>query len=744
VSEYDSIFDAIEDRDFEAVMAYMVPGFAVNGHNTDGETPLHRAALKGDLKIASLLISHGADIDFPGRDGATPLHVAACRGHLAMARYLVKKGADVNRRDNAGNAPIHHAYVGMHKGVMKFLASRGSKITEIEKTLLDIAIENTPQLLFSATAGGDDAGQERLRNHMCAPPPEAGAIPGNSPFQQFPATGTPVSADKGPPHPLEPGKSYSSNEKPSGDTSSAQAREPKAQKAIKIDPLIITVGFNLLPLVDPSRGGKLLKRVSAIRTHIGLELGIVLPGVRFTDDLRLNPNGYEIYVREISVARGEVVPDHYLAFGSDSALEALEAIEGRIIKDPVSAMDSIWIRHEQRLDAEKLGCFLVEPIGVVSRHLTEVIFTHADELLEHQDVQNLIDILEKEHPSLVRGLIPKKFSVRQLHRVLQSLVKERVSIRDLTRILEVLSDNLHISHSTELLSEAVRKRFKSSLCRKYANREGEILAITLDREVEGLLLNKRGQRATPAARTMSIVANILRAIPLLSKILSRKALPMAASTLNPEMITHVKHNLDQALAMAKELGVAPIVVCHDALRFQLASCLRSISRNVVVLSRAEIAEGFHVLSFYQVTPGPFISGMANEDALSHYYLGRTDERPSIILDSISKIAIVILSLAPRVASKVFAEFSPDFRETLNSSISMLPRIAEWQRNDLVKEFLKVMKYDDPDYGDILELLDRHASENPVACARSMEKLAGHKGTGCPKDDDSPSSSSEAA
>ena len=49
---------------------------------------------------------------------------------------------------------------------------------------------------------------------------------------------------------------------------------------MRVDPLELEVAFDLVDLVDPSRGGDLLDRVRALRRKLALELGIITPLIR--------------------------------------------------------------------------------------------------------------------------------------------------------------------------------------------------------------------------------------------------------------------------------------------------------------------------------------------------------------------------------------------------------------------------------------------------------------------------------
>ncbi len=250
---------------------------------------------------------------------------------------------------------------------------------------------------------------------------------------------------------------------------------------MQVDAISLEVGRGLLSLVDPREGAKLLERVTSIRRHVAMELGIVVPGVRFRDNLQLKPNTYVIKIKEIEVAQGEVQVNQFLAIGPEDKLKNLRGIK---TVDPTYGMPGVWISPEQRGDAERYGCMIFDPVSVVATQLTEVVRSHAAELLGRQEVQALIDTIKKTHPAVVKELIPDALQLGEVQKVLQNLVKERVSIRDLVSILETLADNVHMTKDPEMLTEFARVALSRSICKEYQNNEGTINVITLDPGIE--------------------------------------------------------------------------------------------------------------------------------------------------------------------------------------------------------------------------------------------------------------------
>jgi ankyrin repeat protein len=69
---------------------------------------LHLAASDGDLPRVEQFVADGCDINAFDDLGKTPLHYAAERGHLGVATFLLGCGADVNahHEPSIGNTPL--------------------------------------------------------------------------------------------------------------------------------------------------------------------------------------------------------------------------------------------------------------------------------------------------------------------------------------------------------------------------------------------------------------------------------------------------------------------------------------------------------------------------------------------------------------------------------------------------------------------------------------------------------------
>ena len=72
----------------------------------DGETPLHLAALNGELDDLLLMLPTIANIDTPGGIGHTALHYAIMFGHASIVDVLLEHGASLSIQNEYGDRPF--------------------------------------------------------------------------------------------------------------------------------------------------------------------------------------------------------------------------------------------------------------------------------------------------------------------------------------------------------------------------------------------------------------------------------------------------------------------------------------------------------------------------------------------------------------------------------------------------------------------------------------------------------------
>lgn len=99
--------------------------------NELGESPLHEACIKGDLKRAIALVENGHKLNSKDNYGWTPLHEACNNGHYNLVEFLIEKGADINDRGPKGVSALHDAAANGHWNIMRLLVRNEANVMSL-------------------------------------------------------------------------------------------------------------------------------------------------------------------------------------------------------------------------------------------------------------------------------------------------------------------------------------------------------------------------------------------------------------------------------------------------------------------------------------------------------------------------------------------------------------------------------------------------------------------------------------
>ena len=330
---------------------------------------------------------------------------------------------------------------------------------------------------------------------------------------------------------------------------------------LQVDPMELEIGYSLIPLVDTGQGGDLLDRIVMIRRQCALELGLVVPTIRIRDNIQIKPNAYIIKLKGVEIAKGELMLDHYLAMNSGTVFEEVPGIE---TTEPAFGLPALWIPDSEREQAELNGYTVVDAVSVLATHLTEVIKSHASEILGRQEAQNLVDNLKKTNETLVKEVVPDLLTVGEVQKVLQNLLAERISIRDMETIFEVLSDYARATKDTEILTEYVRHAMARQITQANVQ-NGQLPCVTLDPALENRIAG--GVQRTDHGSYVS---------------------------LDPDSMKRLVTSLDTELQKLTNMGYQPIVLTSPAVRLYFRKLVERSVPGIIVLSQAEIEQSVEI------------------------------------------------------------------------------------------------------------------------------------------------------
>jgi ankyrin repeat protein len=84
----------------------------------DGETPLHKAPIRGHEAVVKLLLDKDSE---PGPKDKDGLYWAVRNGHEAVVKLLLDKDAEPGPKDKKGRTPLHRTAEKGHEAVIELL-----------------------------------------------------------------------------------------------------------------------------------------------------------------------------------------------------------------------------------------------------------------------------------------------------------------------------------------------------------------------------------------------------------------------------------------------------------------------------------------------------------------------------------------------------------------------------------------------------------------------------------------------
>ncbi len=328
-----------------------------------------------------------------------------------------------------------------------------------------------------------------------------------------------------------------------------------------VDVVGLEVGYRLIPMVDKNQGGQMMSRIKGVRKKLSQELGFLIQAVHIRDNLDLSPNAYRIILMGVPVGEGEAYPEKELAINPGQVFGHLKGIQ---TKDPTFGLEAIWIEPAMRDEAQTLGYTVVDSSTVVATHLSHLLSHHAHELIGHEEVQQLLDMLAKQSPKLVEDLVPKMLPLGIVVKVLQNLLAEGVPIRDMRTIAETLAEHASESQNSDVLTSTVRAAMSRQIYQNINGMEHEMAVITLNPELEQIL-----QQSIQSSADIGF-------------------------GIEPGLAEQMIQELNMCIRQQETDNKAAVLLVSPVIRTALARLLKSLAPNLHVLAYNEVPDNKNI------------------------------------------------------------------------------------------------------------------------------------------------------
>lgn len=341
------------------------------------------------------------------------------------------------------------------------------------------------------------------------------------------------------------------------ESATAEALDATWDDVHQVDTLGLEVGYRLIPLVDRGQDGELLRRIKGLRRKFAADVGFLPPAVHIRDNLELKPGAYRISLKGVEIGQGESMPGMFLAINPGRVTATLP---GTATKDPAFGLPAVWIEAGMREHAQAQGFTVVDAATVVATHLNHLIQSHAAELLGRQEVQQLIERMQKDSPKLIEDLVPKVVPVAVLQKVLQSLLEESVHIRDMRTVLEALAEHAGRTQDPQELTAQVRIALGRAITQSLSSSAGELQVMALGADIERLLMQAMASGSGQAPG------------------------------IEPGIADALANEAAAAATRMENLGQSPVLLTAPALRAALSRFLRRSLPHLKVVSHTEIPD----------------------------------------------------------------------------------------------------------------------------------------------------------
>ena len=152
--------------DLATTTSLLAEAAGIDRRNGSGRTALYEASKRGHTPVVASLLQHGANPNAKAKQGYTPLLAAAERGHADTIALLLSNRADLRATCDFGDSALHRAVRQGHLAAAQLLLERGIPVNQKThgQTALEIAQldEDDDLVLLLRTHGGKEFSQAKM------------------------------------------------------------------------------------------------------------------------------------------------------------------------------------------------------------------------------------------------------------------------------------------------------------------------------------------------------------------------------------------------------------------------------------------------------------------------------------------------------------------------------------------------------------------------------------------------------
>ncbi|BCG75903.1 putative translocation protein y4yR [Mesorhizobium sp. 113-1-2] len=244
------------------------------------------------------------------------------------------------------------------------------------------------------------------------------------------------------------------------------------------------IAFFLAPdLMHAIEQVELQQEIARVSQLLSADLGIVVPPIPVTVDQQLLESQFRIDIEGVPVEQGVFDPSQLM------------------LKDDVANIESSGIPYRRdpktdRLVADQSHAPALKSAGIthygpgefLALRLHTALTRFAPRLIGIQETRQLIGRMEKDYSDLVKEVL-RTTPIPRIADVLRRLLDEGIPIRHTRLLLEGLAEWSEREPNVALLTEYIRSGLKRQICHRYANTEGIVPALVVERQSEDVMRN---------------------------------------------------------------------------------------------------------------------------------------------------------------------------------------------------------------------------------------------------------------